>query len=184
MKGFFLFIICLTLYHCPNALASGGESSTSKIVFIFINFVIFLALLHYFLFRKTTGFFKGRGERISRDVDEASFAKSSALETFDDMNAKLEGVASEVKRLTDEAMTQGERIKKDALLAAKRRAEIIVAEEQDLMNAETRIVLSHLRRSLARVSVDLAEAKIRKRLDKKEHSRLIDECINEVGAVR
>lgn len=106
--------------------------------------------------------------------------KKNALETYTSLNKQLEKLSDEVKRLIGEAEIRGENLKREILDSARKRGEMIIKEGRMLALRETGKAQDYLKKNLVRLSVELAEVKIRARLTKKEHLRLVDNCIKQI----
>src|SRR5687767_15988787 len=79
----------------------------------FINLILFLAVLTYFLRRPLSDAFRGRRENIRRELARAQEERDAALEKLEQVQARLDRLDSEVvgirERAAKEALEDRER---------------------------------------------------------------------------
>ncbi len=149
----------------PAVAEHAAEAETGHLTFWKLaNFVLFAAVLGYFLRKKAGGFFQARTEEIRRGITEASRLKKEAEERYAAMEARLAGLGSEIESLRakarQESSTEEARIRE----AMSRDMEKIQAEARREIEGFAKAARMELRAYSAELATRLAEVKIRRRL--------------------
>lgn len=150
-----------------SALVDSGEGSGSshEELFKWINFLIMVGVLGYFLRQPAADFFADRTDTIRRGLDEGRRALAAAEARLAEVERKLNNLQQEVAAFTAESErtmhAERERLKQSAQAEAER----IMAFAKAQIESAARAARNDLKRFAAVQAVDLAEALIRQRLD-------------------
>lgn len=145
-----------------------------------INFAILAGVLGYLIGKQAPGFFKDRSATILRDISEATKVREEAEARARAMEQRLAALGDEIEKLRRDAKEQmaneGERIRQETVHQIAR---VQQSAEQDIA-ALTKHATQDLKAYAAKLAVDLAEQRIRTRMDGDTQDRLIDRFVHEL----
>ncbi len=169
-----------------GAAAANGEHKAAGdegkwLYWKWANFAILAALLGYLIAKNSGPFFRGRTERIQKDMAESGRLREEAEKRAKEMESRLAALGSEIEKLRSSAKAEftaeGERIRQET----ERRLKRIQQQTEQEVGLITKAAIDELRATAARLAVDLAEARIRAGMDKPTQSRLVNAFVGEVG---
>jgi F-type H+-transporting ATPase subunit b len=152
-----------------------AEVKDELLVWKWANFVIIVGAGGYFLSKHLPAYFGGRTADIQKDITEAQAQKAAAEKRSAEMDARLASLGAEVEKFRAEAKAEM------AMEAARIRQEtgqliekIQKQAEQEIESAGT-LASRELKAYAARLSLDLAEQRIRTRLDAGTEAGLVED---------
>lgn len=161
--------------------ADQSSGSLRDQVFRWINFVIMIGALAYFLRRPLSDFFADRLDAIHQALSQGRRAVEVSEARLGEIEAKLANVQQEIEGFRAdserEMQAERERLKQSAELEAQR----ILDFAQVQIEAATRLAKAELRKYAARQAVELAEAQVRQRLDDPARQRLVGNFVAGLG---
>jgi F0F1-type ATP synthase membrane subunit b/b' len=168
----------------PAALAAeeGGDPihSTTGLVYRWINSGLVVAGLVW-LIRKGRGWFRRRAEAIASSINIAAKTKADAERQLREAEERMVHLADEVQVLRDhaarEAAAEGERIRATAREEA---AKIERAADAEIAAAR-RAAHNELKALAARLSVERAEAQIRKQMTAETQAAVFRRFVDELA---
>ena len=144
------------------------------------NFVILVAGLGYLLAKILPPLFKSRTEEIQKGIAEARAIKEDADRRAAEVDARTAALGADIERFRIEAKAEmqqeGERIRQETA------AQIARMEHQAQQEIEMsgKIARRELKSYAAKLSLDLAEQRVRERLDSKTEQGLVDAFIQDL----
>ena len=178
-----LFLIFLTT---TVALASGGGHADGgalikDFLWRFLNFAILAGLLFYFVSKPAKNALKGRSETIAKNLEEAHRVRDEAEAKFAEYDEKLNKAEAEIEEIAAELKKEGE-IERDKIIAsAKEQAEKIKQEAEKSAAFEVARARAVLQKEAAHLAVELAEGLLKKNVNDKDQSNMVDEYMKKVG---
>jgi F-type H+-transporting ATPase subunit b len=173
-----------------SALAFGAEQKDKAedesrwTPWAWANFVILAGGLGYLAGRNAGPFFRSRSAKIRTDIAEATRLREEAEAKAREIEARLATLAAEIEKLRTEAhasfSAEGERIGRETERHLARIQQQTVQEIASMTKAAS----EELRAWAARLAVDLAEERIRSRMDGPAQSRLLDAFTRRLGTAR
>lgn len=149
----------------------------------FINLILFLAVLTYFLRRPLSDAFRGRRESIRRELARAQHERDAAVQKLEEVQDKLERLDVEVlairERAAKEAVEERERVARATEADIKKLTEQAQREIESAGKAATQ----ELRRYAAEQTIGMAQEMIRKEMQPEDDARLIKASMEELGGV-
>ena len=146
-----------------------------------VNFAIFGIALVYFLRKPTRDFFANRSAEIERSIRESAEAREKAMTALADMERKVKAIEDEAKQMVADAQVRGERDKQALIEEGKRVAKDVQAQIAVSIEIEAAKAKSELAVEAARLSVDLAEGRIKSSISKQDHERMVKDYVAGVG---
>jgi len=192
-------IVCATLLGfglCmgPVAFAQEGEKAGEKkeekkggmeepsMFWVTANFVVLAALLGYMAVKQGGPFFNQRASEIRKGIDAAEKIKSDSNAKIAAINAKLGRLDAEIASLRESAASERraaeQRIKQDTQSEIER---IRVHAESEIETAgkSERVALQ---RYVAQLALELAETKVKARLNPNTEDALVQAFIKDLGS--
>ncbi len=148
------------------------------------NFAILVGLLGYLISKNAPAFFQSRTSEIQKGIAEATALKQKADAQAREIEHRLAGLAAEIDKMRTEASlelhAEGARIQTET---GQLLAKIHSQAEQDITSA-SKAARQALQAHAAALSLDLAEAKLRARLDAEGQKTLVDGFVKDLQATR
>jgi F-type H+-transporting ATPase subunit b len=132
--------------------------------------------------RPLTGHLENRSDEVKKALEEAAKAKAeaeAAAREYEDRLSKLDG---EIDALKADFKSRGEAELKRFEEAGKAQAARILKDAEDTINAEVEKAQNELKAEASRLSIELAEERIAKALDNKDHDRLTKAFLDDIAA--
>ena len=145
-----------------------------------INFVILTAGLIYLLVKTLPPFFQTRSESIRKDIAEARKLKQESDLRAAEIEKKVAGLGAEIaafrKQSIEEMDREGDRIRQDTAAQIQKINDQAVVEIESASKAARR----ELRLYASNLSLDLAEKRVRERMDANSEAALIDNFVGDL----
>lgn len=180
------------LWAAPAALASEAAEAhaagAASLFFPFVNFLIFLFLIHRFVFPLARDFFKKRRAAVASAVHEAEEARRQAEAVLADYRGRLARLAAELKDIRELFLAEAEKEKARLLAEAEEIAARVKTDADFLGEQEVRLARQEVRREIVDAAEQAAEQLVRENLQPADQRRLVDEFLGEfsgaAGAAR
>ena len=164
---------------CLKAQESGGVPEVN-VGWKWANFVILVAGLGYLLAKALPPLFKSRTEEIQKGIAEARAIKKDADKRAADIAARTATLEADIERFRVEAKAEmqqeGERIRQET---AAQIARLEHQAEEDI-EMTGKLARRELKSFAAKLSLDLAEQRVRERLDPATEQGLVDAFIRDL----
>jgi F-type H+-transporting ATPase subunit b len=146
-----------------------------------INFIILVGILYYFLNRslRIQDKFQANYELIQTSIESSRQAKEQAEQKLRELDQKLGSLNDEINRIKTEAGKQAEEEKRKILELAQKEAERIVALAHREIDTEVELAKRMLRKQVADSSVSRSRKIIESEMSEDDQKRLIEEYIRE-----
>lgn len=142
-----------------------------SLVLPFINLIMLLAILAYFLRKPLAQFVKTRHQTIRTEVDEVRERLKKAQAQHQDFTAKLGAIDAEIAAYRSQATKDGEEFKSRIVEAANTNAGQMVQEAQVRADGMFADLKSELKRELVEKIIQSSEAIIRERITSDDQAR-------------
>lgn len=139
-----------------------------------INFILFVAVLYYFLRKPVAQFFRERALRISRELAQAQAEREEAQAKLRQVEARLNRLDEEIQELKSRAAAEAEAEEARIRLAAQEEAEKLRALARREIQSAINVARLELKAFTAAQAVELARSIIRREITDNEHHRLIE----------
>jgi F-type H+-transporting ATPase subunit b len=170
----------------PGATAQPGGGSTESpeagkwTAWMWANFAILAGGLYFLLRKPTAAFFAGRSESIKKDIAESKRLREEAEKRLAEMDRRLGALGVEIDKLRTEIRAEfahdGERIRKET---GRRLARLQQQAEQQIESIG-RDAREQLRSHAAKLAIDMAEQRLRERIDAGAQQRLVDGFVHSI----
>jgi F-type H+-transporting ATPase subunit b len=144
------------------------------------NFIIFIAVLNYFLKKPLTEYLANRSSTIRKDLVEAAELRSTANAQLASIEQKLQALPGELTALrtrgAEEITAEEQRI---AAAAAADRERLLEQTRREI-DLQVRLAKKEILEHAADLSVQLATDRIRKEVTPADQDRLVDRYLTQV----
>jgi len=146
-----------------------------------INFLVLAGILGYMIGKAAPAFFKERSASIQKDMADSARIAADAEARVKAVESKIAKLGEELERMKTEARTdmarENERLQKETTRAIERVSHHV---EQEVELA-AKVARLGLKQYAAQLAVDLAEQRIRTRLNSETQGKLIDSFVQDLG---
>jgi len=150
-------------------------------IFTIINFFILYFLLKRFLFKPINKVIVERRREISSNLQEAEENKKKAQQYRLESENRLKDSAREGKALVEKYKMQAEKIREEIIKKAEKEAKEIIDRAEKEVHGQKERAEAELREQVVSLALAVAAKAIERQLDEKEHRRIMDEFIDQVG---
>ena len=148
-----------------------------------VAFAILFVFMSKWALPRVNTMLEARRERIQGDLEKAEQSKADAEKILEDYRSRLSGARDDANRIIEEARKTAESMQRDLRQKAEEEAQATVARAQEEIRAERDRVFQELKAQVGELSVELAARVVGQSLDKKRHLKLVDDYIEELGAL-
>jgi F-type H+-transporting ATPase subunit b len=169
--------LCLAQEQAGGSASSNEPSAAWK----WANFAILAVGLGYLMAKSLPSFFRARTESIQKDIATARKTKEEAERRAAEMDARLAALGQEIEKFRSQARAEmeqeGERIRRETA------AQIHHLEQQAESEIESasKAARAELRALAARLALDLAEQRIRARVDDRAEASLVENFVSDLS---
>ena len=158
--------------------ANHAEEAADKwLLWKWANFVILAGGLGYLISKHLPPYFRSRTESIQRGISEAQAMKRDAEKRAAEMDARLSALGADIERFRNEARSEmeqeGARIRQETAAQIEKQQR---QAEQEIESA-AKTAKRELKQYAAKLALDLAEQRIKARLDASTETALVDDFV-------
>ncbi len=146
-----------------------------------VNFIVLIAILYRFLYRPLTNFLAQRQEGIKRSLEEAAATREAAQRALEEYNAKLQASEKHAQAIREAAERAAHEEQQRLMKAAKEEASKFLSVARAEIEQDVKRAKAQLKEEVTLLSLGMAERIIGRNLEARDHQRLIEEYIKEVG---
>jgi F-type H+-transporting ATPase subunit b len=169
------------------ASSTGAEEhggSAMQLLFMVINFVLFVYILRRFLFPWIQAYLRSRREQIVAAIHEAEESKKSAAGTVQEYRDRLTQLEQEMNVIREDLRSEGEREKAKLIQEAEGLASRIQDDTRFLAEQEVKVARQRVRADMAGRAQSLAAELLQRHLGAADQNRLAEEFLRGVGQAR
>lgn len=171
-----LILCCTTLAAAEEQGGSAEPSMTWKVV----NFVILVIGLGYLMAKSLPAFFESRTSSIQKGIAVAQGMKADAERRAAEVDARVSALGSDIEKFRVQAKAEmeqeGERIREETAIAIHR----LEHQAQVEIESAGKTARRELKTYAANLALDLAEQRVRARVDAGIESGLVDNFISDL----
>jgi len=157
-----------------------GFHLPSLAVFV-VNFVLLLAILYFFAYKRLLAMMDRRSERIREGLEAADKAKEDASRSQERMEQQMLESRRESQRLLEQAREASERYRQEERARAQEEVRDFIGRAREDIQRERDRAVDEVRRHFAGLAITAAEKVVHRSLDENAHKELIEEVLREGG---
>lgn len=161
--------------------ATGGMININfTMVMQVLNFGILMYLLTKFLYKPVLDLLDKRAEKVKEDLDSAAIKDAESQKVLDQYKDQLDSIRAEVNNMIAEARKDADTEKHKIINAAQSEARIIMDKAKADIDSQVEKAHETIKKTIAEVSIDIAEKLIGKSLTEKGNNEIIDQYLSNV----
>lgn len=167
-----------------HAQDTSTQEETGELTWKWINFAILAAGLGYLMAKMLPPYFRARSIEIQSGIAEAQALKADAEKRVAQMEARLAVLGEEIEKFRVQAHAEMEQEGKRIAEETSRQLRRLQAQTELEMETAAKTVRRELKTFAAKLALDLAEQRIRTRLDAPTEAGLIEDFVQDLEASR
>jgi F-type H+-transporting ATPase subunit b len=179
----FLLVSCgiyATAQENREGAAQAEGSGDKDVVWKWANFALLAAGLGYLMSKNLPVFFRSRTQEIQKGIAEAQEAKREAEKRATTMDARMGELGAEIERFREQAHAEMEREGARIRQETSNQVEKLQRQGEQEIESAGKAARRDLKKYAAELALDLAEQRIRTRLDAAIESGLVDDFLKEL----
>jgi F-type H+-transporting ATPase subunit b len=147
----------------------------SMIAWQWANFLILAAVAGYLLSKHLPPFFKSRTAEIQKDITQAQQQKQAAEKRAAEMDARLRSLGADIENFRSQSKIEMEQEADRIRRETAHQIEKLQRQAEQEIESAANLATRGLREYAAKLALDLAEQRIRTRLDAGTEAGLVDD---------
>jgi F-type H+-transporting ATPase subunit b len=146
-----------------------------------VNFAIIASVVVYFSRKPIRDFFANRTAEIAKAMQDSNDARERAVAALADLERKIKEMEAETGRMVADAQARGEKDKKALVEEGRKVAQDVEAQVKQGIESELHKAKTELAAEASLLALDLAEGRIKQKINSQDHERIVKEYITRVG---
>jgi F-type H+-transporting ATPase subunit b len=167
--------------HVSNSLS---DKKLKELFWRLVNFAALMIILVKFGAKPIASALSGRQQQIKDDIESLDARRTAAENSFNEFEAKLDGVEKEIDTIVEKAVAQAEVEKTKILEKAEQAADDITRQAEQMIQNEITEARRVLKNDVADQAAAMAEELIKKNLTSDDQVKIIEDYLDKVGAVQ
>lgn len=175
-----LFTVCLSLFSATAfAAEAGGEHGSSIMDWVWkiINFAILIVILIKFAGKPLKEHFRQRRDLIEKGIKEAREAKELAMKALAEVEERLKLKDKEIEEIISAAKNSGEKEMERLIEEGEKLKSKILEQAKTNIEYEVKRAKETIKAEAVDAAMHLAEEKIKSKMTKDDHERLLAESL-------
>jgi F-type H+-transporting ATPase subunit b len=160
---------------------SSGESATflglPRWIWLWLNLLLFLGILGYFLVPTIKQFLETRSREIRDNLERARTQQDEARRMKIDLSGQIDALRREMEELVRRTEADAEREREEILAQAERERERLLAQTQQEVALRTAQAKKELQRYAAELAASMARERIEREVDPRQLERLFEDSL-------
>ena len=151
------------------------------IILQILNLLLQIWLFKKFLLKPVQNILAKRQQEVNADLDVAKEAKEKALQSKEEYARSLEGAKEEAAAIVRSAAQTAQTRSEQIILEAKQEASAIRAKASEDIARERKNAVNEIKNDISGIAVSIATKVVEKEITEEDHTRLIEEFIDQMG---
>ncbi len=149
-----------------------------------VNFLLLVALLYRFGFKKITDFLQKRAHEIRDSLEQARQAREAAAKAQEEYRGQIVATQREAAALRERTLQEVEEERQRLLAASREEAVRLMAAAKEEIAREVQRAKAQLTEEAVTLSLAVAEKVIGRSLTDADHKRMAEQYVRDVGGMR
>tara|TARA_Y100000996_G_scaffold415475_1_gene410427 strand:+ start:966 stop:1472 length:507 start_codon:yes stop_codon:yes gene_type:complete len=149
-----------------------------------VSFIILFVILSKLLYKPLVGMLDQRAEKIKEGLEASERARDDASKAEEAIAKQLDEARLEGQKLISQARETAEKFRKDEMESATSDIENRKLKAEKDIQRERDAAIEDLRKEFADLVITAAEKVVTNSLDEKEHSKLIENVLEESSSLK
>ena len=168
------------LFAAEEVHTTHSINALNDIVYPWINFIILLALLIYFLKNPAKDFFLARSKKIAQEIEQAAHEKHDAEARYLNYDRRLKNIGTEMDALLQTLKKEGELARQKIVEEAQSSSKRIEEISRWIVNQEIRKAKESLKEKAVQIIAERAEQLVKDKLQAQDRQTLMDKALNKL----
>ncbi|MCK9420108.1 MAG: hypothetical protein M0R70_12090 [Nitrospirae bacterium] len=146
-----------------------------------VNFAVIASVVVYFSRKPIRDFFASRSAEIAKAMQDSHEARERAVAALADLERKIKEMEAETGRMVADAQARAEKDKQALVDEGRKVAHEVQAQVKQGIDSELHKAKSALAAEASLLALDLAEGRIKQKINSQDHERIVKEYISKVG---
>lgn len=146
-----------------------------------VNFALLLAGALWIIFRFILPALKQRSEALQKEMEDSERARKESLARLAELEGKLKAFESEAVRIRQEAVEEGEKLKKQIIAEAEAASRRLLEKAQAEVEGETLKARGRLKKEAVEMAMAMATDLLKKNVNEKDHHDAVKQYAQSVG---
>lgn len=146
-----------------------------------VNFAILMAGLLWIIFRFAIPALKQRTESLQKDMDDGERNRKESLARLAELEGKLKEFESEAARIRQDAVDEGEKLKKQIIAEAEAASRRLLDKARMEVESETLKARGRLKKEAVEMAVAMAADMLKKNVNEKDQQSAVKQYAQSVG---
>jgi F-type H+-transporting ATPase subunit b len=155
--------------------------SANEIVAQALSFLILLAILRVFLWKRFLKMIDERRRRIASELEEIEGMKGLVSRSREEYEKHLSGIEELTRTMTEEAIAEGKRIAEELKEKAKEDAQHLVENAKESIRAELAEAKEALKEEIVDIALGAADKVLDEKVTEKDDRRLVQDFLKNLG---
>lgn len=151
------------------------------IILSICNLLLTIWLFKKFLLKPVQKILQQRQEQVNGDLDAAAAAREEAEQAKQEYTQSVMGAREEAAEIVRTAVKAADDRSEQILLEAKKEASAIRAKASEEIARDRKNAVNEIKRDISEIAVSIASKVVEKEISEKEHEKLIEEFIDNMG---
>jgi F-type H+-transporting ATPase subunit b len=156
---------------------------TSTIFWSIVVFIILVIVLWRFVLKPVNNMIKKRQDEIREKVDSADRKDEEAAKYLEEQKANIERSKEEARKIIEEYRDTAIKIKEEIEAQAGEKSRAMIKEALIEIRKEKERSLSEVKNEIIEIALAASEKVVFRELSQKEHKKLIEISLKELGKV-
>ncbi len=168
------------LFAAEEVHTTHSINALNDIVYPWINFIILLALLIYYLKNPAKDFFLARSKKIAQEIEQAAHEKHDAEARYLNYDRRLKNIGTEMDALLQTLKKEGELARQKIVEEAQSSSKRIEEISRWIVNQEIRKAKESLKEKAVQIIAERAEQLVKDKLQAQDRQTLMDKALNKL----
>jgi F-type H+-transporting ATPase subunit b len=156
---------------------------TSTIFWSIIVFIILVIVLWRVILKPVNNMIKKRQDEIRENIDNAERQNEEASKYLEEQKANIDISRIEAKKIIDEGKDEARKLKEEIEAKAGKKSRAMIEDALAQIRTEKERSLKDVKNEIIEIALAASEKIISKELSEKEHKKLIEDSLKELGKV-
>lgn len=146
-----------------------------------VNFALLFAGALWIVVRFVIPALKQRSEALQKEMNDGELARKESLARLAELEGKLKAFESEAARIRQDAVEEGDKLKKQIIAEAEAAARRLLDKAQAEVESETAKARGRLKKEAVEMAVAMAADMLRKNVNEKDQQAALKQYVQSVG---
>ncbi len=174
---FWILLFIIPLFLCMSPENTGHSSNSGEFLGKVVNFAVLFGGLFLLLRKPIKNYLNERSKKVDLSIKEAAEARKGSEKQLRGALGRLEEISEEVKRIKEEAESEGEKQKERIIESARQEAQRLKELTKQEIDSLYASGIKELRVYAAEITTKAAADRIKQRMTPELQSAIIDNSI-------